>query len=152
MNIINSFQGEYRFLSNFYITPIIINGKEYASVEHWYQSEKSSDQKQKEQIRLAPTPGVAKRMGSPKGISNFKIILRPDWDIIQIGIMLAGIDKKFDIPEMKNKLIKTGDSILIEGNTWHDNFWGSCSCENCKKYKKHNILGGLLMGIRSRLR
>jgi predicted NAD-dependent protein-ADP-ribosyltransferase YbiA (DUF1768 family) len=29
-------------------------------------------------------------------------------------------------------LLKTGKHILVEGNAWHDYFWGACSCLKCR--------------------
>ena len=47
--------------------------------------------------------------------------------------------------EIKEKLLATGNSILIEGNYWHDNFWGNCLCSKCKYIKGRNNLGKILM-------
>ena len=65
--------------------------------------------------------------------------------------MKAGLQEKFKNPVLAKKLIDTGDTELIEGNYWHDNFWGKCSCEKCKNKPKANTLGILLMDIRSKL-
>ena len=59
--------------------------------------------------------------------------------------------KKFSMPELREKLLATGDTTLIEGTTWHDNYWGVCSCEKCGGRGK-NRLGELLMEIREELR
>ena len=42
-------------------------------------------------------------------------------------------------------LIQTGDSVLIEGNTWGDRVWGVCNGVG------ENRLGRILMKIRSEL-
>ena len=55
---------------------------------------------------------------------------------------------KFAQPYLRDLLIATGEQKLIEGNYWHDNFWGSCSCEKCGD-KGENHLGRLLMKLRS---
>ena len=47
-------------------------------------------------------------------------------------------------------LLSTGDVAIIEGNYWHDNFYGQCTCEKCAG-KGKNKLGKLLMDIRSEL-
>ena len=36
------------------------------------------------------------------------------------------LEQKFSDTELKKKLVDTGNEKIIEGNTWHDNFWGSC--------------------------
>ena len=54
--------------------------------------------------------------------------------------------QKFNWPELRTKLLATGNRVLVEGNYWHDNFWGECTCEKCKATQKaENWLGKLLM-------
>ena len=50
-------------------------------------------------------------------------------------------------------LLSTNDAILIEGNTWHDNTWGDCSCGDRPECKKPglNLLGKALMLVRKEL-
>lgn len=50
--------------------------------------------------------------------------------------------KKFNQEPFHSKLIATGDSQLIEGNTWGDTYWGVC------RGKGQNKLGKLLMKVR----
>lgn len=50
----------------------------------------------------------------------------------------------------RDLLDQTKGEQIIEGNIWHDNFWGNCSCNKrpeCVKEGK-NHLGMLLMKIR----
>ena len=62
--MINRFKDEYEFLSNFYPSPIYDNnGKEYPTVEHYFQAMKTLDSKKRELIRLAESPRKAKRIG-----------------------------------------------------------------------------------------
>jgi len=51
--MINEFQGQYRFLSNFWFLPngIEYEGKIYKTVEHAYQAAKFTDKKIREEIR-----------------------------------------------------------------------------------------------------
>ena len=49
---------------------------------------------------------------------------------------------KFQVPELREKLLATGDEELIEGNWWNDKFWGVCKGEGC------NMLGLILMEVR----
>jgi len=82
MKYIMKFDGtEYRFLSNFYPSkmdlPHLYLDKMYGdplmypSVEHAYQATKTLNVEEREQIRLAATPGDTKRMG--KHVSLEKI-------------------------------------------------------------------------------
>ena len=53
---------------------------------------------------------------------------------------------KFSIPELRTKLLETDDAELIEGNTWGDTYWGTCSGIG------QNHLGKLLMKTRFKIR
>lgn len=85
--------------------------------------------------------------------------LRPDWFDVNIRIMTEHVWRKFtDHPDLAQALLDSADATLIEGNTWHDNFWGNCTCQN--EDGKHpeclepgrNALGEILMAIRHWLR
>ena len=139
---INQFRGKYSFLSNFYSSPLRYKGKVWATAEHLYQALKTSNMEQREQIRLAVTPGLAKRMGR-------RVNLRRDWNDISHKVMYQILLAKFcQNPELKELLVSTGLAVLIEGNYWHDNFWGSCYCSKCKGIEGENVLGKLLMKVR----
>jgi len=55
---------------------------------------------------------------------------------------------KFGDKELLEKLIDTYPHELVEGNYWHDTFWGQC---NCTKHQGdgENVLGSLLMFVRN---
>lgn len=137
---IDRFNGDYRFLSNFYPCDILYNHVLYPSTEHAYQAQKSNDFHQQLSISRM-TAGEAKRTGSG-------IILNDDWDSEKVNIMYSLNKIKYSNPEMGEKLLATGEALLIEGNWWNDKFWGIC----LKTNKGENMLGNLLMGIRSELR
>jgi predicted NAD-dependent protein-ADP-ribosyltransferase YbiA (DUF1768 family) len=62
------------------------------------------------------------------------------------------VRQKFSLyPTLREKLLATGEEELVEGNYWHDNFWGACSCRKCEGREKHNHLGRILMKVRSGL-
>jgi ribA/ribD-fused uncharacterized protein len=147
--VINKFSGEYEFLSNFAWSTVCISIVGYITVEHAYQVSKTFDPILREKIRTAKTPGIAKRLGKEV---NKKGLLRPDWFKINIPIMEELLIQKFSYPEFKEKLLATDDAELIEGNYWHDNFWGKCICNNCKHIKGENNLGKLLMTVRDNLK
>ena len=141
--MINSFDGEYAFLSNFYFSPMVIDNVVYTTNEHFFQAMKSLNPKERQVIALAPTLGKAKRLGR-------KVSLRKDWEDIKEEVMLIGLRHKFSNPDLRRKLLATGNEELIEGTTWHDNYWGICSCEACGGQGK-NRLGKLLMQVREEL-
>lgn len=141
--MIKNFEGEYAFLSNFYFSPMIIDNVVYTTNEHFFQAMKSLNPKERQTIALAPTPGKAKHLGR-------KVSLRKDWEDIKEEVMLTGLRHKFSNPELRKKLLATGNEELIEGTTWHDNYWGICDCEACGGQGK-NRLGKLLMQVREEL-
>jgi ribA/ribD-fused uncharacterized protein len=132
---INSFHGEYDFLSNFHIHPVEFERKIYPSSEHAFQAAKTTREEDREKIRQAKSPGQAKRMGR-------KVELRHDWHSIQLETMRAILVAKFADPGLRQKLLATSPAQLVEGNTWNDTFWGVC------RGKGQNHLGRLLMEIR----
>lgn len=58
---------------------------------------------------------------------------------------------KFAGPHPADQLIATHPHPLVEGNTWHDQFWGDCRCDRCPG-QGDNMLGVVLMGLRNELR
>lgn len=132
---ITRFDGDYRFLSNFYPSPISILGFDYPTVEHAYQSWKAKNLDDWKYVALSETPAVAKRRGR-------EIECREDWDEIKIEVMEYCLLKKFEDPVMLEILISTFPIDLVEGNWWGDTFWGVCNG------KGENHLGKILMKIR----
>ena len=142
--LINEFNGDFAFLSNFFNSPFEHEGIVYPTNEHFFQAMKTLDRDKRVQIAAALTPGLAKRMGRT-------LHLRPDWEDIKEDVMLQGLRLKFSKRRLKEMLLNTGDEELIEGNLWYDNTWGSCNCAECKG-KGKNLLGQLLMKVREELR
>ncbi len=139
MQAIDSFTGEYRYLSNFYPSPIVVDGVEYVTVEHAYQSAKAMDAEDKVAIATAPTPGRAKRMSR-------KVVHRSDWDQVKVDVMEHLVRAKFEThADLRDRLLATGAIELIEGNNWNDRFWGVCEGQGS------NRLGEILMRIRREL-
>lgn len=143
--MITEFDGKYAFLSNFFYAPFVYDGIIYPTNEHFFQAMKTLDQEKRKQIAEAKTPGAAKRMGR-------QVQLREDWEEVKYTVMRIGVERKFDAhPELASKLIATNDCILIEGNSWHDNTWGSCFCPKCAPIAGKNWLGEILMKRRKEL-
>ena len=137
--MIDKFDGEYRFLSNFY--PSVMKYKDiiYMSAEGAYQAQKCEDEIAKE-LFMFLSAAEAKRLGR-----NVK--MREDWDIVKDDIMKEIVFEKFSQhPFLKEKLIATRDQELVEGNDWNDYYWGVC------KGKGRNKLGEILMEVRTCLR
>ena len=141
---VEEFEGEYAFLSNFFPSPIYYDGIIYPTNEHFFQAMKTTDMQLKKAIANAKTPGEAKRLGR-------NVTLRPDWEKIKEYFMELGLRIKFEDPILRKRLLNTGTAQLVEGNWWHDNEWGNCTCEKCKNQKGKNKLGVCLMKVRAEL-
>lgn len=131
---IDSFTGDYFFLSNYYRCKVMIEpyGTFYSS-EAAYQAMKCPDRFY-EFLKLGPDE--AKKLGK-------QVPLRSDWDNVKDNIMMKILCHKFNQnQDLAKKLLGTGNSILIEGNTWGDKYWGQVDGEG------ENNLGKLLMALR----
>ena len=148
MKVIDSFSGRYDFLSNFYICSVKFNGITYAHSEGAFQAQKTLSKN--ERIKVSQmTPGQSKRYCGRRG----HITLREDWEQVKDNIMYEIVKEKFlQNKGLKDKLLATGDTVLIEGTTWHDNYWGNCTCDKCSNIEGKNTLGKILMKVRSELR
>lgn len=138
---IKVFNGEHKFLSNFFYSPICYDGIVYETAEHAYQAQKTNDKIWKERIRSAPTPAAARRTGK-------FVIIKPEWGNIKLDVMEQILKIKFGFgnSNLRKMLLATGTKELIEGNTWNDTFWGVCDG------KGENHLGIILMKIRAELK
>lgn len=136
INKIERFDGNYSFLSNFYEAPLVYKGLRYLNSESAYQGQKDPSRAE-EFVDLKAMQ--SKRLGR-------KVTIRDDWDSVKLDIMYEIVLAKFtQNPELLDKLKATGDAILIEGNYWHDTFWGVC------EGKGKNHLGKIIMKIRAEL-
>jgi ribA/ribD-fused uncharacterized protein len=119
--VISRFSGEYRFLSNFYAAPFQF-GREnsrWPTVEHAFQAAKTLDQTERQWVLAAETGAEAKKRGR-------QVTRRSDWDYIRKAVMLRMVLAKFSQhQDLAVRLVATGDKILVEGNTWGDDFWGA---------------------------
>lgn len=137
---IGEFQGEYRFLSNFWPAPCEFEGLRYPSSEHAYQAAKTLDLAERKRISALPTPSDAKKAGRA-------LTLRLDWETVKFDVMRACVRSKFALnPDLAEKLLATGDALLEEGNTWGDRTWGVVDGVG------ENRLGKILMDVRTELR
>lgn len=134
--MIDSFRGEYAFLSNFYPSPVEWDGVTYPTIEHAYQAAKTVTPLERLRLEGCSTPGKAKRLGKT-------VTMRVGWEDMKQSVMQDLIQQKFRNPKLRELLLATGDKMLVEGNDWGDTYWGVCNG------KGHNWLGRILMGVRS---
>lgn len=149
--MIDKFRDEYDWASNFHMRAISIGGCSLKSNEHFFQSCKTINPQEAKFVLDSPTAYIAKQRGKT-------VTLRPDWKAIRVGAMAIGLWYKFTYnPDLKEKLLLTDDQLLVEGNWWHDNFWGDCRfaygfspgpCTRCLGIEGQNKIGELLMQLR----
>jgi len=136
--VIDSFRGKFHWLSNFYSCSVHYEGLTFGNTEAAFQAAKCLDMKERERF-FGLSGGQAKRLGR-------RVELRSDWETVKIEIMRQVLKSKFTHnPELREKLIATGNTELIEGNNWNDRFWGVC------RGVGKNHLGKLLMEVRAKL-
>ena len=132
---IDSFTGAYFFPSNFFEIGIDFEGIRYPSVENAYQAGKFPPS---ERVTLGFTTcsaAEAKRKG--KGVKH-------KYDTLVL--MEELVRQKFTKGHLAHRLLDTGDCELIEGNWWHDYFWGVYNGVG------QNNLGKILMRVREEIR
>lgn len=138
---ITEFQGDYRWLSNFSLACVSMDGEVYLSVEHAYQASKTLSREERAAFRQKEvTASKAKFMGR-------KVTLRPDWEEKKDFIMRSLLKQKFAIPHYKQLLLRTTGRKLIEGNYWNDTYWGV----NLHTGVGKNKLGIMIMDIRDNI-
>lgn len=132
--IIDRFDGQYRFLSNFYEAPLLFRGLVFENAEAAFHSQKCPQRAKQFQGLNA---SQAKQLGR-------QVVMRSDWDKVRDQVMCEVVFEKFSQnAEIRERLIATGEAELIEGNTWNDRYWGICNGIG------QNKLGKILMRVRS---
>ena len=147
--VINGFFGENRFLSNFALADVSLNGITFPSVEVAYQAAKCQRADEFKKFS-AYGSAEAKRVGK-------LVQMRPDWNDIKLNIMTLLVEQKFHRnPQLLARLLKTGEKQLIEANAWRDRYWGvyyRFYPENDKWFCHggENNLGIIIMKVRDKL-
>lgn len=143
--MISDFSRENFFLSNFYNAYLDYEGVVFCSTEAAFQAAKTLDIEERKKIARM-SPSESKKAGR-------KVALRRDWESVKDKVMYDVCLAKFTMNEsLKERLLATGDEELVEGNEWHDNYWGNCTCDNCKDIPGRNQLGKTLMKVRADIR
>jgi len=130
--------GPLGYLANYSDYGFTINGIYYKTVEHYYQSEKFSNQEIKEKIINASTPKEASNIGRDR--NNIRI---PNFDKIKVQVMYKGILEKFRQNRIiAYKLIETRNNMIAEA-TIDEYFWGIG-----KNQSGENNIGKILIKVR----
>ncbi len=165
----NKLENDYIGFSNFASTPFRISGEQipapdgtqyaafgigadgqpnpslqtWPSVEHYYQAMKfPQDLGWQEDIRMAPTPARAKKMGTDRSRP-----IRGDWDNVKEKVMKGALLAKFQQnPGLLAQLQATEDKVLADASP-NDVYWGTGM-----KGRGKNRLGALMMDVRKELK
>ena len=139
MKEISGFRGEYYYLSNFFPAVVPYNGFNWPTVENAFQAMKTLDEKERLEF-LNLSPADAKKKGR-------SVKLRADWNEVKFQIMYEIVRAKFLAhPDLKAKLLATGDATIIEENDWGDIIWGVVAGVG------NNHMGEILMRLRKEFR
>jgi ribA/ribD-fused uncharacterized protein len=133
---IASFQGEHRYLSNFWPARVIHDGLVFDYSENAFQAAKRDILTERAEFKRLH-PRDAKRKGHERPVG-------PTWDRDRLLTMFHVVNDKFGAPDLWDRLSHTRGSTLVEGNTWGDRFWGTVGGVG------ENWLGRILMYVRDR--
>jgi hypothetical protein len=147
---------KYGEFSNFHIAPFTLGDDVFNSAEHYFMFYKARffdpDGEAIKQMGNDKTPAQMKKLG--RQVKNFD---GERWVREGCQAMYEAVYAKFSKnPELKQKLLDTGYTIIAEASHW-DKKWGtgySASSPHAYNFEKwgKNWLGLILMGVRAELR
>lgn len=150
MHVVPEFKDEHFYLSNFFEAPVIFSmdgeGVTFNTNEAAFQAakfhamnnpDKETRQNYVHQVANAPTPSKAKYAGRAVDIDL------DVWHSMRDQVMREVVFQKFlQHPGLRERLVSTTCSMLVEGNAWGDKYFGRC------EGKGYNKLGVILMEVR----
>lgn len=143
--VIDRFRGKFFFLSNYSLAPTPHLGRVFPTSEHAYMAARTDDAGAVAAIAATDDPGEAQQIGRAAHPA-------PDWARKRFTVMEEIVTAKFtNNPDLAEKLVATAGAVLVEGNDWHDQTWGSCRCDEHRDTPGGNALGTILMVVRMRL-
>ena len=152
-NVIDSFRGEYAFLSNMYDSFVEHTIWRFRNAEAafqarklWHVNDLDNYEGWEEELEAFEKASGKEAKSLGKKVRDLN---KDKWDKNRYDEMLWVIREKFSPefhPDLARKLLDTGDAILIEGNTWGDTYWG------VSNGKGENNLGKILMQVREELK
>lgn len=153
--VIKWWTGDNWFLDNSYEVPIVFQNLCYPSVSHAFMAAQTDNLDLK--IRISHSPLIAlKRLvneiGDPhsgfegpntmRKLLEYKYGVKQDMTLVSMTVLQSNLAKR---------LIGTGTKTLVYGNKSCSTFYGDCDCPKHFEERGKNVLGGLTMGIRSKL-
>ena len=120
--------------------PFELDGLRWRTVEQYFQAQKFAGTAHVEAIRQTPSPMVAARVGRSRAR-----LLRSDWELVKVEIMLRAVRAKFaQHAQLAALLLSTGDALIVE-HLRRDSYWGDGGDGSGA-----NRLGHILMQARAR--
>ncbi len=135
------------WFSNFvdFDQPLVYEGISYQCPETFYQAMKV-DRMAVDCQQLRQRISLMSALESKRFSKT--ITVRANWDDVKLLVMWKALHWKFAPGTKWSKVLSNCDVPIVEKNYWHDNFWGSCTCDKCGDTGK-NMLGKMLMAIRN---
>lgn len=132
----------YKEFDTRFLSPFTLDGKQWPSVEHYYQASKFPEFPEvQEQIRQAPTAAAAGKLGKTKTPER---PIRADWPTFREVAMRNATVAKFDQnPALKKLLLYSYPRPIVFADAT-DSFWGYGRTKMGK-----NKLGQMLMEYRN---
>ena len=134
-------EDDYGFFSNFSAHSIKLDGYRWQTTEHYFQAKKFEGTPHEAEVRRAPTPGNAARMGRSRKRPCVETGSRS-----RSGLCTAPVRQVHPARRAATALLDTGDARLVE-HTDRDRYWGDGG-----DGRGRNRLGHLLMRLRDALR
>jgi ribA/ribD-fused uncharacterized protein len=143
------------FLSNFYPSAFTVNEQPFNCSEQYFMKEKQELFDPSNQILATGIMNETKPFNIKKYGRRVKNFDEKIWNTHKYKAMYDGVYAKFtQIPELKAKLLATGEKILVEASPY-DKIWGigfkkSNALAN-KTLWGENLLGQVLMEVRTNI-
>lgn len=143
-DVVTWYNGPQSPFSNFFASAVTIDGKEFATVEHYWQHSKvvGINDELAEKIRTAETIEKAHLAGA------YAAKIRDDWDDVKGDILKVGLKAKFvQHPKLTAELVATAGKTLV--NIDSDKWAGISETDGIQKGK--NNVGRILAEVRDEL-
>ncbi|MEZ4252565.1 MAG: NADAR family protein [Polyangiales bacterium] len=141
--------------SNWYPTPIELDGRTWATTEHYMMFAKArifGDEASMERIAASTSPAEAQKLG--RKVSPYA---DEPWAAQRYFHVFRCVRAKFEQhPELGRFLRETGDRVLVEASP-RDRIWGigmaedDAEARHPSRWKGLNLLGFVLMDVRDEL-
>lgn len=139
-------------LSHWWPSPLVIDGEEYPTGEHYLMAKKAAlfgDEQTLASILTTPSPAVAKDLGR-----TVRGYVDEEWAAVRGAVALRGNLAKFSQHEhLCEFLLSTGNSVLV-GASPVDAIWGigiavdDVRAREPREWPGDNLLGFVLMEVR----